>query len=56
MSSVFWYLLNEDILVAGLKNGRSVGKETKGEDKSGSPGRVSSLAVLSHHIDATEQV
>lgn len=56
MSSVFWCLLDEDILVVGLKDGRGVGKETKDKDGVGSSGRVSSRAVLSHHIDATEQV
>jgi hypothetical protein len=59
VSSVFWCLLNEDILkrvpIVGFKSGRGVGREIKDGDRGGSSGRVSSLAVLSHHIDVTRK-
>lgn len=61
MSSVFWCLLDEDILkrvpIIGFGRGRELRKEMVDRGKeSGSVGRVRGLAVLSRHIDVTGQV
>lgn len=59
VSSGFWYLFDEDILVpsGGFKNDWGVRKERRDEGEGNdSPGRVSILVALNHHIGMTGQV
>lgn len=60
MSSVFWFLLDIDILKRvlgiGFESCGELRKEIVDGDKGGSPGRVRRFTALSHHIDVTEQV